>query len=439
MKLYRRTLCALLAGLCLALSACADKTPPAEETTAAPVETTLPAAKTLDLLTLPVIRPDEAEDLLLESAIELFHVIKDKNEAATLSTDWVKKGTTPDPNVPELLIGLTNRQISIDLHAELEPGTFTIAATDHQFVIVGTDYLETWRGVNYFLDELLTGNAPGLTVTDTAITVESGFRYTSEAGAAIPSTILNSTDTFIAKASIIGPISRIGNYKTMQGGCAIGEYGYYALINTVDFPESAVEGIIVKYDLATGKEVGRSKSIVMDHANDITYVPETNELYVVSCYVDSRRINILDADTLEFKGRKSLTGGSDGCYALEYNPLRQQFVSGCGRVNMNIYDKNLEHVRFVPGKSTTLVTQGICADDKYIYHVLYSTKSNEKEPDHVIFVFDWEGNFVSNVRLTIPKAYEPENISLVGDTFYIACNNADWTGGLLFKAKLVKE
>ncbi len=438
MHFSRRALCAILAGLCVALPACGGETQSAD-TTASPAETTVPAAASLDILSLPIVRPDEAADLMLESVKDLYKAIKARNDGATLGTDWVKKGETPDPSLPEFLVGLTNRQVSIDLHASLEPGTFTIAATDHQFVIVGSDYLETWQGVCYFLDEMLTGNAPGLTITDTAITVEPGFRYTSEAGAATPSTILNSTDTFIAKASVIGPISRIGNYKTMQGGCAIGEYGYYALINTVDFPESAVEGIIVKYDLATGEEVDRSKSIVMDHANDITYVPETNELYVVSCYVDSRRINILDADTLEFKGRKSLVGGGDGCYALEYNPLRKQFVSGCGRVNMNIYDENLEHVRFVAGKGTTLVTQGICADDKYIYHVLYSAKSNEKEPDHVIFVFDWEGNFVSNVRLTIPKAYEPENIALIGDTFYIACNNANWTGGLLFKAKIVKE
>ena len=55
----------------------------------------------------------------------------------------------------------------------------------------------------------------------------------------------------------------------------------------------------------------------------------------------------------------------------------------------------------------------------------------------MLFVYDWDGNFVTKIILGIE--YEPENLSLVGDTFYMGCNNSSWSGGLLFTAKIVKE
>ena len=56
----------------------------------------------------------------------------------------------------------------------------------------------------------------------------------------------------------------------------------------------------------------------------------------------------------------------------------------------------------------------------------------------MIFVNDWEGNLITKVPLGL-KEYEPENISLVGDTFYISCNNLADDGLSIFKAKIVKE
>lgn len=52
----------------------------------------------------------------------------------------------------------------------------------------------------------------------------------------------------------------------------------------------------------------------------------------------------------------------------------------------------------------------------------------------MIFVYDWSSNFITQIKLGL-KSFEPENISLVGDTFYIGCNNGDWTGGLSFPPK----
>lgn len=439
MRNIRRALCAILALLSIAFSACGHAAQ-GGDSVSAPATTAGSPAETmpmLDVLALPIVRADEADDLLLKAATGLYKELSARGAGSTIITDWVKDESTIDPNAAELIVGATNRPAGKALQAELVPGTFAISATKTQLLIVGADDVDTWRGVQYFIDEVLAGKAEGIEVGDGVLRIPVGYHYVSEVIDMGPSAILNATDKFVAKTKLIGPVPRIGNYRVMQGGVVTDKYAYFAMINTTDFPESAVEAYIIKYDRETFKEVGRSKSIVLDHANDIAYIPETNELYVVSCYVDSKRITVLDADTLEFKERKSL-GGSNGAYALEYNPLRKQFVSGLGKTNMCIYDKDLNYVDYHQGQNTTLITQGICADDKYVYHVLYSPQSNKEEPENMIFVYDWSGNFITKIPLGI-KAYEPENISLVGDTFYIGCNNADWTGGIVFTAQIVKE
>jgi hypothetical protein len=54
------------------------------------------------------------------------------------------------------------------------------------------------------------------------------------------------------------------------------------------------------------------------------------------------------------------------------------------------------------------------------------------EQQNVIRVFDWSGNFVKEIALSIPATIEPENISVIGNRLFIGCNNSKWTGGELY-------
>ena len=60
---------------------------------------------------------------------------------------------------------------------------------------------------------------------------------------------------------------------------------------------------------------------------------------------------------------------------------------------------------------TAYITQGIACDDNYIYCVL-------DKPD-VIVVYDWFGCFVTKIDLSNVVDYEPENISIVGNSIYV--------------------
>ena len=60
---------------------------------------------------------------------------------------------------------------------------------------------------------------------------------------------------------------------------------------------------------------------------------------------------------------------------------------------------------------TGYITQGIACDDNYIYCVLDT-------PD-IIVVYDWYGTFVTKIDLSQLVEYEPENVSVVGDTIFV--------------------
>ena len=67
------------------------------------------------------------------------------------------------------------------------------------------------------------------------------------------------------------------------------------------------------------------------------------------------------------------------------------------------------------------------ADDKYVFFVLYKT--------NCIAVYNKEGEYIRQIDLPV-TAGEPENISHVGDTFYIVYNNPSWTGGIVYEVKI---
>lgn len=137
--------------------------------------------------------------------------------------------------------------------------------------------------------------------------------------------------------------------------------------------------------------------------------------------------------------RTASLGSESGAYALDYSAEKGQFVSAVNQTGMCFYTDKMSFIRYVqPAQKTTLTLQGICTDGKYVYHILYSPSSNQEEPENMIFVYDWNGKYIAKIPIGI-KAYEPENISLVGDTFYIGCNNPTWTGGVVFTARLVRE
>lgn len=245
-----------------------------------------------------------------------------------------------------------------------------------------------------------------------------------------PAQIIIPAQNYTSVAEQIGNIVSVGDYCILQGGYMTQDVGYFILLDkTSTASYVTTRSIIVKYDMHTMEQIACSDRLSLGHANDIAYLPETNELCVI--HVSSKRLSILDADTLTVKEKKTLP--VEG-YAIDYVPERDSFVLAYGRAGMFFMDANLKGYNCSDTLDTTLVTQGICADISYVYHILWSYK-NEKEPDSVILVCDWNRQEVTRIPIGL-QDYEPENISIVGDCFYIACNNLKNNDHAIFKVSI---
>lgn len=252
-----------------------------------------------------------------------------------------------------------------------------------------------------------------------------------------PTEMINSVDQFNTEATLVAKVPKIGNYRAMQGGCVTEKYAWFVMLNSADFAGHLTECYIFKYDTQTWEEVGRSESLALEHSNDIAYVPDTNELYVIhSSTLDNKRVSILDADTMEVK--ETVTLEKIGGYSIDYNTEKQNFVVGTAGESMVFFDRELNLLTAKTGKNVNLIPQGICADDQYVYHVMYSHNDDPAKRSNVIRVYDWDGTFVTEIPLNVPNS-EAENISLVGDTFYIGFNHSGADSGEVYAVKLVKE
>lgn len=300
-----------------------------------------------------------------------------------------------------------------------------ITATEDDFVPLAVDY---------FLKYCVKTNP------ETGLILETGkFVMTDQCNVVICGeksdlSSITSDHNYATLSEKVGKITKSGNFDIMQGGYINENYAWIAMINTADYDTKAAGVYIYKYDVKTWRMVKRSQILMLDHANDITYDPATNELYVVHCYVDSKKVTVIDADSLEVKRDMHVTGGY-GIYSLTYNPERKQFVGGTGKTNMVFFNDKLAFTGYRPGVSTQLITQGITSDSRYVYHVLFTTQS--VEPYNMIFVYDIEkGKLQNKIRLSI-SGQEPENISIVNGEFMIGCNSSSASYADVFHSILI--
>ena len=321
-------------------------------------------------------------------------------------------------------IGITNLPEEAEFRAELtRAGTYAFGYrfTENGIIITATHEDLTQIAVEHFVQHCLTADGtfsvrPGeqisiLTAPPVIVT-----------GTKSDLTELMPDHLYATLSERVGGVPKSGNFKALQGGTATADYAWFAMINTADYDTKAAGVWIYKLDAKTWKVIKKSEVLMLDHANDITYIPQTNEIAVAHCYVDSQKATFLNADTLTVT--RVLRSNTKGFYALAYNADRDEFIGGTGKANMNKYSGNLTFKQYYEGTGTQLTTQGIYCDNNYIYHILYSSGLKD-EPDNMIFVNRYDnGQKVAKIRLSI-SGQEPENLSIVNGAFIIGCNSSN--------------
>ena len=130
------------------------------------------------VLTYKVIRPEIISSDMRKNVVNLCTAIKNKAnlKKVEISDDYVNRGEAVPTDTPEILVGLTNRQESIDAHAQLSENEYIIAFINNRLVIVGYDDAATAEAINYFIATILeTGGKEGSLEISESLAIKNSF------------------------------------------------------------------------------------------------------------------------------------------------------------------------------------------------------------------------------------------------------------------------
>lgn len=159
----------------LLITGCEESEAPSE-TTAEVIteETTESIPEITDLLVFDettihytIVRSAYADNVEVGAAVTLNHALRDAYPGewkASIRDDFVigqKRDDTFELEGNEILVGLTNRKESHDVHASLEREQFAIKAIGEKLVIVGYDSYATVAAVEYFVTTFLNTKING--------------------------------------------------------------------------------------------------------------------------------------------------------------------------------------------------------------------------------------------------------------------------------------
>lgn len=420
-----RSFAALLALCSVLIMASCEKTPnnPSDTTTdisysTSEVDTTEVPTATLDVVVdgkaqLEIIRSENATDAMVQSCISLNkRLTKLLGVSFKLNDDWVKRGTTPVENAPEILVGETNRQASIDFIASLPAGSYGIRVTEHQVIIAGTNDSMTAYALydfenNYLRNkEYKTENGFALPVGDKIVTDEAKSTYVG---------IMNSIRTVVAYISNPRSQSPVEKFNATQGAATDGTYFYIALKNKTGDLETDV---IVKRKMDDWSLVATSEVLPLDHANDMCYNTKENVLVVTN--MKGQTISIIDPETLTVIRQVDATALGGVPYAIAYNAKRDRYcIAAGGMINICDADFKVEST-IAMHREAGYIGQGMDCDDNFIYMPL-SCDSSQGTNDNIIVVYTWSG-YKRTVHLDTKM--ESETLINWDGKYYINFNNS---------------
>ena len=161
----------------------------------------------------------------------------------------------------------------------------------------------------------------------------------------------------------------------------------------------------------------------------MTYNAKTKTLVVVHGDGDQQGVSYVNPRTLNIKRRVNV---GTRIHAVAYNRKRNRYVVGrLGSSAIQIRSANWKILKTIPLlEKNNYARQGIDCDDSYIY-VLQSYLAARKNR---ILVYDWKGNFIT--QLFITGSLEGESLFHVGKKFTVAYNDSAYSGGTIYQTTI---
>ena len=203
-----------------------------------------------------------------------------------------------------------------------------------------------------------------------------------------------------------------------QGGCTDGEYIYVYLQNNT----------IIKYKIADGTYTSKVYDTTppvgsFSHANDMTYNPTEQKIYVCSMLNDGS-VLVFDATDLSYLGKIYLTDGNGDVYTVWqfcYDRNAHCYYSAKG-TKMLVYNEQWEYVReFDMPPHPNATAQGCETDGVYIYRMTsapalidvatvdgtyVTTLDRDGGGESETMEYDWNGNYYTHLNWTTYRFYK---------------------------------
>lgn len=211
----------------------------------------------------------------------------------------------------------------------------------------------------------------------------------------------------------------------MQGGCADGQFIYYAVISSKK---------IYKYEILTGTLTSSSAISVLDHANSMTYNPDTGKLYVCTMD-DAGSIVVVDADTLAYESTIVLTDGTNPVLTsgIAYDRTNHRYVCSYG-ANYYLFDANFGYLStFAPERPSGYTFQGLETDGNVIFRPMWMRSNNT----NVVAVYDFSGNAIATINVPVSLELEEVMYDWNGN-YYLGINRPSTTGWGLWYSGLTE-
>ncbi len=305
---------------------------------------------------------------------------------------------TQSGNAYELLIGDTGRAESKALKATLMGNQYAIKRDGNKIIVVATNDAFLYDAIEYLIENYFE-KGEGCTVTGSKMVFTGSIDRKDVGDTKSLRYLFTKSKTISSVSSVLATMTAPdGDHTANQGGCTDGKYYYQAFIDRDNASSEANNtSRIVKTDLATGKCVMISEKFMAGHTNDLTYNPKTNQILVANNKPNYTTITILDATTLKFIENVTIP---NPIYSVTYSPERDIYFVGCSSSNnvrgitadFKLLDQN---IHIADPSTWGFTTQGIGSDDTFVYTVLYKSSGN------VIAVFDWYGNYVGTIKITL--------------------------------------
>lgn len=193
----------------------------------------------------------------------------------------------------------------------------------------------------------------------------------------------------------------IGSGQGIQGSCTDGEYIYSA-------DES---NTVYKYGIVDGKFRKVTSSYTLDHANDMTYNPNTGKVYIATMDT-SANIAIVDPATLEVEQLFVLRNSDNSihrCYGLCYDRVNDQYITADTATEgkkYSFFTSGFAYIKTITiTRNETYTLQGIETDGTYIYRALWNDSNNK----NYVYIHDMDMNYISHIE--VPQTGELEAIS----------------------------